>query len=82
MFAIWTPRPGGRELRSARQRDKKRRIPMTDTTFDTEQELREDAIARRAYDISLTSESSSDVDNWLRAEQELERSLGDPGDEL
>jgi hypothetical protein len=55
---------------------------MIDTTFETEQELREDAISRRAYEISLTSESGSDMDNWLRAEQEFERSFADSDDEL
>jgi hypothetical protein len=57
---------------------------MTDTTFETErvdgtneQERRQDEIARRAYEISLTSESGSDVDNWLSAEQELDADRGE-----
>jgi hypothetical protein len=36
------------------------------------EEMRHEAIALRAYEISLSSEAGSDLDNWLRAERELQ----------
>jgi hypothetical protein len=37
---------------------------------EAEEDL-DEAIARRAYEISQSNESGSDLDNWLRAEAEL-----------
>ena len=34
-------------------------------------EIDGDAIAQRAYEISLTAEAGSDIEYWLRAEAEL-----------
>jgi hypothetical protein len=34
-------------------------------------EIDGDAIAQRAYEISLSADAASDVENWLRAESEL-----------
>ena len=39
-----------------------------------EEETRE-AIARRAYEIYLSEEGGSELDNWLRAEAELRESV-------
>jgi hypothetical protein len=38
------------------------------------EEMLDQAIARRAYEISQSEESGSDVDNWLRAESEVTES--------
>ena len=35
------------------------------------EETLDQAIARRAYEISQSAEAGSDVDNWLRAENEV-----------
>lgn len=35
------------------------------------QEVTHEAIARRAYEISISGQGGNDVDNWLRAEREL-----------
>ena len=40
-----------------------------------EQEIADEAIARRAYEISLSGQGGSDLDNWLRAEGELRQSI-------
>ena len=34
-------------------------------------EVTHEMIARRAYEISISGSGGSEVDNWLRAEQEL-----------
>jgi hypothetical protein len=36
------------------------------------EETRHDAIELRAYELSLSSEAGGDLDNWLRAERELQ----------
>ena len=38
-----------------------------------EQQVTDEEIARRAFEISLSGEGGSDLDNWLRAEAELRR---------
>ena len=38
-----------------------------------EQQVTDEEIARRAFEISLPGEGGSDLDNWLRAEAELRR---------
>ena len=38
-----------------------------------ELEITDEAIARRAYDTYLSGQGGSDLDHWLRAEEELHR---------
>jgi len=38
---------------------------------ETEPEITDEEIARRAYEISQSGESGTDEENWLRAEREL-----------
>jgi len=38
---------------------------------DEAEETLDEAIARRAYEISQSEQAGSDVDNWLRAESEI-----------
>jgi hypothetical protein len=40
------------------------------------QQVDDDAIARRAYEISQSDESGSDEENWRRAEAELQGGEG------
>jgi hypothetical protein len=37
-----------------------------------EAEIRREEIEQRAYEISLSSEAQGDLDNWLRAEREVQ----------
>jgi hypothetical protein len=45
--------------------------PAVEDVTETEPEVTEEEIARRAYDISQSDESGTDEENWLRAEREL-----------
>lgn len=64
------PTPGvGAPSASPRQAVPEARCESTATTG-----IAHEAIARRAYEIHLSGEGRSEIDNWLRAEGELRES--------
>jgi hypothetical protein len=53
--------------------------PEVSHNLEAYDDTRREAIAARAYEISLSDEAGSDLDNWVRAERELSSDTGADG---
>ncbi|HJX46547.1 MAG TPA: hypothetical protein VJ375_01775 [Gaiellaceae bacterium] len=49
-------------------------VAQDEAELGTEHEISPEAIARRAYEIHISAYGGSDIEDWLRAEQELRES--------